>query len=168
MPRPRKPRPSRSPTALHCSRCRAGLGAGLVQIFERRARQLELAGGLEADVAVGAGERDDLAVLLDRLPAELGQPQQQVADAAGLVPGRRAMVVAAVDELLVLGADAPSLARLLAAGEHRQQIVAALDEAGSRFFGAGRHGWRRLARFRDAPVILAYGSISRQSPATAI
>ena len=32
----------------------AGLGAGLVQVVERRARQLELAGGLEADVAVAA------------------------------------------------------------------------------------------------------------------
>ena len=32
----------------------AGLGAGLVQVVERRARQFELAGGLEADVAVGA------------------------------------------------------------------------------------------------------------------
>ena len=51
----------------------AGLGAGLVQVLERRARQLELAGGLEADGAVGAGQGDDLAAFLDRLPAELGQ-----------------------------------------------------------------------------------------------
>ena len=32
----------------------AGFGAGLVEVLERRARQLELAGGLEADRAVGA------------------------------------------------------------------------------------------------------------------
>ncbi len=32
----------------------AGLGAGLVQIVERRAGELELAGGLQADIAVRA------------------------------------------------------------------------------------------------------------------
>ena len=42
------------------------------------------------------------------------------------------MVGEAVDELLVLGADAPVVARLLAAGEDRQQVVAALDRAGLR------------------------------------
>ena len=46
-----------------------------------------------------------LPLLDDRLPAELGQRVQQVADAAGLVIGGRAMVGAAIDELLVLGAD---------------------------------------------------------------
>ena len=51
----------------------AGLGAGLVQILERRAGQFELAGGLEADRAVRPGQRDDVAAFLDRLPAELGQ-----------------------------------------------------------------------------------------------
>ena len=95
-------------------------GTGLVEVLERRARQLELARGLEADGAVGAGQRDDLAVLLDRPPAELGQAEQKVADAARLVPRRRAMIVAAIDELLVLGADAPIGARLLAAREDRR------------------------------------------------
>ena len=47
----------------------AGLGAGLVQVVERRARQFELARGLQADAAVRAGQRDDVAALLDRLPA---------------------------------------------------------------------------------------------------
>ena len=60
------------------------------------------------------------------------RPIQQVADAAGLVIGRRAMVGEAIDELLVLGADPPVVARLLAAGEHREQVVAALDRAGLR------------------------------------
>ena len=45
----------RSPTALHLLQVAAGLGAGLVEILERRARKLELAGGLQADRAVGAG-----------------------------------------------------------------------------------------------------------------
>ena len=66
---------------------------------------------------------------LDRLPAVIGQRRQQVADAAGLVIGRRAMVGAAIDELLVLGADPPSVARLLALREGGEQVVAALDRA---------------------------------------
>ena len=118
----------------------ARLGAGLVEMLALRARQLELAGGLEADRAVGAGQGDDVAALHHRLPAEVGQLGQQVADAAGLVIGGRAMVGAAIDELLVLGADPPRLSRLLARRERREQIVAALDDAvvgGG--VGAGRH-----------------------------
>ena len=71
----------------------AGLGAGLVEILERRADELELAGRLEAD---RCRRRPSSAMTLpfstDRLPAELGQRHQQVADAAGLVVGGRAMV----------------------------------------------------------------------------
>ena len=88
MPRPRKPTPHASPTALHLFEVAPGFGAGLVQVFERRARQFELAGGFEADRAVGAAHGDDLAAFLDRLPAELPHGQQDVADAAGLVVGR--------------------------------------------------------------------------------
>ena len=113
----------------------AAFGAALVEVLERRARQLELAGGLQADRAVDAGQRDDLAALFDRLPAELGQAQQEVADAARLFPGRRAMVADAIDELLMLGADPPVLARLLAAGEHGQQIVAVFDQRARRKVG---------------------------------
>ena len=65
---------------------------------------------------------------IDRLPAELGQAVQQVADAAGLVIARRAVVVDAIDEFLVLGADAPALGRLLAVREDGQQVVAAFDQ----------------------------------------
>ena len=54
-----------------------------------------------------AGQRDHLAVLVDRLPAELGHRHQQVANASRLVIGGGTMIVAAVDELLVLGADPP-------------------------------------------------------------
>ena len=39
------------------------------------------------------------------------------------------MIGGAVDELLVLGADAPVLARLLAAREGRQQVGPAVDQA---------------------------------------
>ena len=64
----------------------AAFGAALVQIAERRARQFELARGLEADIAVGSGQRDDLAVFLDGLPAKFGQPLKEVADPFWLVP----------------------------------------------------------------------------------
>ena len=120
-------------------------GTGLVEVLERRARQLELARGLEADGAVGAGQRDHLAVLLDRPPAELGQPEQKVADPARLFPRRRAMIVAAIDELFVLGADAPIGSGLLAAAEYRQQVVAALDRPGIAFIRALRHASGGLA-----------------------
>src|SRR3546814_15754261 len=39
----------------------AGLGAGLVKIFERSARQVELPRGFEADRAVAARQRDDVS-----------------------------------------------------------------------------------------------------------
>ena len=65
--------PSRSPTALHWSRWRAASAQVWWRFSSAAPRQLELAGGLEADVPVRAGQRDDVAVLDDRLPAEFGQ-----------------------------------------------------------------------------------------------
>jgi hypothetical protein len=105
----------------------AGLGAGFVQIAQGGAGQFELAGRFEADRAVGAGQGDDVAALLDRAPAIFGQALEQIANAAGLVIARRAVIGEAVDELLVLGADPPSLARLLATHERAR---------------AGRRGFR--------------------------
>src|SRR5436305_662488 len=123
------------------------LGAGLVEMLVLGAGKLELAGRLEADRAVGAGQSDDVAVLLDRLPAIFGHRHQQVADTAGLVIGGRAMVGAAIDELLMLGADPPLRLRLLAAGEGREQIVAALDpRVVSGTFGPRRHRARLSGR----------------------
>src|SRR5207253_2126895 len=123
------------------------LGAGLVKRPERRAAELELTGGLEADVAVHALQRDHLAVFEHRLPAEFGEAHQQVADAAGLVVAWRPVIGAAIDELLVLRADAPRVARLLAAGEDRQQIVAALDERTGVVVCARSHAPRLASRF---------------------
>src|SRR3569623_2889211 len=104
-----------------------GFGAGQMEVFQRRARQFELSRWLETDRTVGAGQREDLAVLLDRLPPEFGQPVEQIPDAAGFVPRRRAMVLGAIDELLMLGADPPALGGLLAAGEKFDQQVADHD-----------------------------------------
>src|SRR3546814_18416036 len=109
------------------------LGARLVQIVERGARKLELPGGLEADRAVGAGQRDDLARFLDRLPAEFGEARQQVADAAGLVIARCVKIALGIDELLVHGADPPAFLRLLAARE-------AVDELATVFYHERKEG----------------------------
>jgi len=87
-----------------------------------------------------------------RLPAIFGQAHQEIADPAGLVPRRRAVVGDAIDELLVLGADAPVGARLLAAGEHRQQVGAAFDRAGFALVGTRSHVERaRSGAARVAP-----------------
>ena len=55
------------------------------------------------------------------------------------------MVGGAINELLMLGPDAPALRRLFATREHRQQLIAALDERAFAVVSPGRHGWRRLA-----------------------
>ena len=62
-----------------------------------------------------------------------------------------------IDELLVLGADAPVLARLLAAGEDRQQIVAAFDRRAVALSSVRcRHSRRRLAAPQCAPALPLY------------
>jgi hypothetical protein len=96
-------------------------------MFERCAREFELPCRLEADGAVGTGKGDDVAAFLDRLPSEFGERHQEVADASRLVIARGAVIVAAIDELLMLGADQPALFRLLALDEGCEQIVEALD-----------------------------------------
>ena len=90
----------------------ARLLVGLVQIGERRAGELELPARLEADDAafraIETPERDDVALLLDAVPAEAAvDALEQRADAtlAVIRDGRVAAPVEA--ELLVLGADAP-------------------------------------------------------------
>ena len=119
---------------LHLLEVAAGFGARLVQVLERGARQLELAGGLEADGTVGARHRDDpldpvRAFFLDRLPSEILERQQHVADAAGLVVGGRVMIGAAEHQLLVLGADPPATLRLLARLHRLGELLAGFDDA---------------------------------------
>src|SRR3546814_14891568 len=63
-----------------------------------------------------------------RFPAETGERHQQVADAAGFVVGRRAVVAGAIDEFLVLGADPPRFARLFALGHGGRELVAVFDD----------------------------------------
>ncbi len=104
----------------------AGFGAGLMQIIERRSGQFELTCRFQAHRAVSPLHRDNLAILLDRLPAEFGQRIEEIADAAGFVIGGRMQIGAAIDEFFVLGADQPFVLRLLALGENFQQLLAVL------------------------------------------
>ena len=104
-----------------------GLRAGIVQVLKRCARQFELASGFEADRAIAALHCDDLAAFLDRLPTELAQRQQDIADATVLFIGQRAVFLAAIDELFMLGSDAPVGFRLLAALHRGNQLVAVFD-----------------------------------------
>jgi hypothetical protein len=97
---------------LDLGKVASGLGAGLVQVFERCARQFELACRLEAHGAIGAAHRDDVGAagrgaFLDRFPAEFGQGHQQIVDAAGLVIAGGVVIVAAEHELFMLRADPP-------------------------------------------------------------
>src|SRR5690606_33334108 len=91
------------------------LVAGLEDRALDAARQLELPSGFERDRAAVALERDDVVAVVVRLPAKAaGELGEQITKAAGLVVAEHAGVGATEDELLVLGADEPSLARLLA------------------------------------------------------
>src|SRR5690606_16785224 len=91
----------------------AKLVVGLVQRRVRLAGQLDLAAGLERDLAAPAGERDDAALLLLWLPAvAVGEPAQDGLHAAR-TRERDGGTRATVDRgLLVLGADAEPVARL--------------------------------------------------------
>ena len=79
---------------------------------------------------------------MDRLPAEALQAFEQRADAVRPVIGDGAQIGAAEDEFLVLGADAPALARLGARGEVLDELPLVGDRltAGKRRTGhdAGR------------------------------
>jgi hypothetical protein len=129
---------------LHLGEVPSGFGAGLVEIIKRRPGQFELSGGLEADIAVRPGQRDDILALVDRLPPELGEPDEERVDAALLLVGRRVMIADRVDEFLVFGADPPARLRLLAVREDSQQVVTAFDQrVGAGLCRARGHGRRR-------------------------
>ena len=103
---------------------------------------------------------DHLAALLDGAPAVLGQAEQKVADPTRLRVAGSTVVGHAIDELLVLGADAPVIARLLPGREDRQEVVAALDRPGIAILGSGCHRKRARsdgAKRAPAPSVLWLG-----------
>ncbi len=120
----------------------ADLLADVMHGLERRARQLELAAGLQADIAGAPLQPDqgvaELVVLIDPGPAEALQAGHQGVDAAAAlvvrIIGNGLMAAGAVDELFVLGADAVLAFGLAAAGQ---------------VFGHGLKGERRPVHLRD-------------------
>src|SRR5262249_6000152 len=87
----------------------------------------------ERDVAGAHGERDDVAVLFHRLPAEALHSLEQCADAVGAFIGQAAQRLAVEGELLVLGADAPIFHRLAALLEVFEELALAGDGFAARF-----------------------------------
>ena len=112
---------------FHFLQVRADFAAGLVDVFQHAAGEFQLAGRLQRDRGAVAQQGDDLAVLFHRLPAKTGQSLQQGFDAALAFEGGRAQVIQAEAELLVLGADAPLLRRLLPGGDVVDQLAAVGD-----------------------------------------
>jgi hypothetical protein len=123
------------------------LAAGLVDRLQRRARQLELAAGLQRDRALSGrlDQPDDVLLVDDRVPAQrVAHAFEQRADAARPGIGDRRMAVDVEWKLLVLGADPPLLARFVARREVSDELVDLLDrpEIGR----VARHGEPALPR----------------------
>ncbi len=117
------------------------LGGDGVHIGHRRARKLQLATGFKADVGAVAGEADDCALLKNRRPAEARLKRlKDGADAARPVIGQWQQAVGEVAELLVLGADAPRLARLFARGHIGRQLLNPLNRSAAALLGNGHRG----------------------------
>ena len=102
--------------------------AGLMQGFQRRAGEFDLAARLQRDVAAFLGQRDRLVAFEHRHPAAVfGQAFQEGADAALALVGQGLQVVPREGELLVLGADAPSVLRLAALFQIGDELAAIGD-----------------------------------------
>ena len=104
-----------------------GFGAGLVQVFQRRARQFQLPGRFQTDRAVAARQRDNVAAFDHRLPAVVLKRFEQIADPALFSIAGGVVIGGAIDQFLVFGPDPPSLTRLFALGHRGDQLVAAFD-----------------------------------------
>src|SRR5690606_5997801 len=96
------------------------LTAGLVDRFKRRAGQLELTARLERDRALPGRlhQSDDVTGIDDRLPSEHAlHAFQQRLDPAVAAIGYGSIAIDIERKLLVLGADSPLIARLVAGDE---------------------------------------------------
>ncbi len=105
-------------------------GLGLVHGLDRRARQFELAAGLQRDRAATGDvvKPDDVAALHDRLPAEQKlHAVKQRADPARAFIRHGLMALQRERGFLVLGAEPEFGSRLHARGQPRDQFVARLQ-----------------------------------------
>src|SRR5690606_36422575 len=110
---------------------------GLVDVLQRRARQLELAGRLQGDRGAVLEQGDGAPGLVDRIPAEPGQALEQRLDAAIAVERGWSQVVEAEAELLVLGPDAPVRTRLFPGRQDLHELRAVGDRSVGGVTGAG-------------------------------
>ena len=132
----------------HLGQVRVHLVAGLVDGFQRRARQLELPAGFKADVGAVAFQPDQVVAFQHLLPAEaVAQAFQHRLDRAFAVVGQGLQIVPGKAELLVFGADAPVLGRLLAGCDVVGKLLAPLDRAAA-LLGNGHDASRGVAADR--------------------
>ena len=103
-----------SATASRLAQVIGDLPAGLVDGFERRAGQFELAAGLEAQAGRALLAADDVLALDGWAPSRycFGKAVEQFPDRCRPVIGQRPQRLFDEAELLVLGADAPLRLRL--------------------------------------------------------
>ena len=117
----------------HLCQMRIAFAAGLVDRFQRRAGKLELTAGLQRDRALTGrlDQADDAAGIHDRVPAELFlHAFEDGANAALPAVRHRRVAVDIEGELLVLGADPPFVAWLVARGQIVDEFVDAFDGTG--------------------------------------
>ena len=106
-------------------------GRGFVQGFQRGARELELAAGLQRNSAAPGRvlEADDSAVVEVRLPTGFaGDAIEQSLNAIGSGIGNRTDRAFVEHVLFVLGADCPALFRLVPTCQHFDQVGARFDQ----------------------------------------
>ena len=114
----------------HLRQMRHQLARGLMHGLKLRAREFELAAGLERDGAAAGDveQADNVRPFHDRFPAEqMLHALEQRADAARPLIGHRTMALQREGELLVLGAEPELRFGFDALREPMHQIVAPLD-----------------------------------------
>ena len=115
---------------VHFAQVFVHLVTGLVDVIQGRSRQLKLPTGFQRDVRAFALQADQVASLADLCPiVPIAQTFQHFQDRAVAVIGQRLQRVLAIAELLVLGADLPSLARFAATFQKLGQLIVMGDRA---------------------------------------
>ncbi len=100
------------------------LVTGLVNGFQRRARQFQRPARFKADVCAILCQADQMPAFLDRGPAvAVAQPFQNGADGPRAVIGNGFQRVFAIAELFVFGTDAPIFFRLAPLGQEFCQLI---------------------------------------------
>ena len=115
---------------LHFRQMLVGFPASQMDVFQLGTRQLELSGRLQGNRGIITQQGDDVAALLDRLPAEAGQSLEQGADAVFTLVDRRAQVIKPESEFFVFGADPPILRRTRARGMKGDELIFAGNQRG--------------------------------------